>query len=109
MLPKLFNRYLVFLGVIVLLASLVLRGAENLSLPPETATFKSGAGSEVAFAQCLLCHSADYVSTQPGLSRATWKAIVQKMREKYGAPLPENQIEPLLDYLTSNYGSNIKK
>src|SRR5207247_1495513 len=85
---------------------LVLHAAEKLSLPPEIAAFKNGPGVEIALAQCVLCHSADYVSTQPRLPRASWKASVQKMREKYGAPLPENQVEPLTDYLFRTYGTN---
>jgi mono/diheme cytochrome c family protein len=88
-------------------SGLALKAAEKLSLPPETATFKNGPGVEIALAQCVLCHSADYVSTQPRLPRAGWKASVQKMRDKYGAPLPENQIEPLTDYLVRAYGTNI--
>ena len=73
-------------------------------LPPETAKFKAGPGSELAVGQCLLCHSADYVSTQPLLSRVAWSAGVQKMREKYGAPISTNQVEALVDYLVKNYG-----
>ena len=88
------------------LAVLALHAAEKFSLPPETATFKNGPGVEIALAQCVLCHSADYVSTQPRLARASWKASVQKMRDKYGAPLPENQVEPLTDYLVRTYGTN---
>jgi hypothetical protein len=93
-----------FAGLIA--SALDLNAAEKLSLPPETATFKNGPGVEIALAQCVLCHSADYVATQPRLPRASWKASVQKMRDKYGAPLPENQIEPLTDYLVRTYGTN---
>src|SRR5206468_2701599 len=88
------------------LTSSVLNAAEKFSLPPETAAFKNGPGVEIALAQCVLCHSADYVSTQPRLPRASWKASVQKMRDKYGVPLPENQLEPLTDYLVRTYGTN---
>src|SRR5438876_7607673 len=50
-------------GAGLVVAGFVLHAAEKFSLPPETATFKSGPGAELALAQCLLCHSADYVST----------------------------------------------
>ncbi|MBI5775181.1 MAG: cytochrome c [Verrucomicrobia bacterium] len=76
----------------------------TLPLPPETVQFKPGKGAEIAGAQCVLCHSADYVSIQPALPRAFWQANVQKMREKYGAPLPEPLVAPLVDYLTKTYG-----
>ena len=77
-------------------------------LPPERAAFKNGPGVELAIAQCVLCHSADYISTQPPLPRATWKTTVQKMREKYGAPLPEDKVEPMVDYLVKTYGTGSK-
>ena len=91
------------------LPCLALVPAEKLSLPGETATFKAGPGVELALAQCVLCHSADYVSTQPPLARTAWKASVQKMREKYGAPLPEDKVEPLVDYLVKTYGAERAK
>ena len=56
----------------------------RFALPPETATFKTGPGVEVAKTQCLVCHSADYISTQPRLPRAFWKANIEKMKAKYG-------------------------
>jgi sulfite dehydrogenase len=73
-------------------------------LPIETAKFKPGPGAELAISQCLLCHSADYISTQPPLDRAGWMAGVQKMREKYGAPISTNQVDALVDYLVKTYG-----
>src|SRR5438552_8914126 len=44
--------------------AILLHAAEKFSLPPETTGFKSGPGAEIAMGQCVLCHSADYVSTQ---------------------------------------------
>lgn len=93
----------------LLLAVLVSPAAEKFSLPPETAAFKNGPGVEIAMGQCLLCHSADYVSTQPPLARPLWKASVLKMRDKYGAPLPEERVEELVDYLVKTYGTEAAK
>jgi cytochrome c551/c552 len=59
---------------------------------------------EIANARCLVCHSVEYVSTQPPLPRTFWTSSVKKMREKYGAEIPDQQIEPLLDYLVETYG-----
>jgi hypothetical protein len=75
-------------------------------LPPEETKFKSAPGSEIASASCILCHSADYISTQPPLDRAGWTVIVQKMREKYGAPIPTNNVETIVNYLATNYGKS---
>jgi sulfite dehydrogenase len=77
----------------------------KIELPRETESFKPGSGFEIANAQCLICHSADYVAIQPPLSRAFWKSSVQKMQQKYGALIPEEQIEPLVGYLAKTYGT----
>lgn len=77
----------------------------TIKLPPETASFKPGAGSEIASANCQICHSADYVSTQPpSTTRAKWTEIVEKMQSTFGAPIQTKQIAPLVDYLVKNYG-----
>ncbi|MBI3852168.1 MAG: cytochrome c [Verrucomicrobia bacterium] len=86
-------------------AGCVIAAEMQFSLPPETNRFKPGAGSEIAATQCIICHSADYISTQPPMPRAFWKAGVQKMQKVYGAPIPEEQVEPLVDYLVKNYGN----
>jgi cytochrome c551/c552 len=89
----------------LLLAPLVLTAqVVHLDLPLETAAFKPAPGSEIANGQCLICHSVEYVTTQPPLPGSFWAASVKKMRDKFGAPLPEAQIEPLVSYLTKHYG-----
>jgi sulfite dehydrogenase len=76
----------------------------TIHLPPEVNSFKQDAGAEIANAQCLICHSVEYVTIQPKMQRAFWKAGVQKMQQKYGAPITDAQVEPLVDYLVRNYG-----
>jgi cytochrome c551/c552 len=78
--------------------------ALDIQLPAETAAFKQDAGAEIANGQCLVCHSVEYVSTQPPMPRAFWKSEVQKMQQKYAAPIPDTQVEAVADYLTRNYG-----
>jgi sulfite dehydrogenase len=83
----------------------VLFGAPlKIELPPETHSFKPGPGSELANGQCLACHSVEYVLTQPPEPRAFWEGSVKKMRDKFGAQIPDDQVEPLVNYLTLNYG-----
>jgi sulfite dehydrogenase (cytochrome) subunit B len=77
----------------------------TFTLPPETAKLKPGPGAELVTAQCLLCHSADYISTQPRLTRAQWQAGVTKMQQKYGAPIQTNSVERIVEYLVNNYGN----
>ena len=88
-------------------AGILMMGAAEMRfpLPAETSKLKPGSGSDLVTAQCLLCHSADYVSTQPKLSRAVWKATVLKMQQRYGAPIQTNNVDALVEYLAKNYGS----
>src|SRR5712691_2127157 len=90
--------YLVTSGL--LLATAAHAATVEIQLPPEVNAFKQDVGAEIANAQCLVCHSVEYVSVQPPLPRTFWKISVQKMKQKYGAAIPEDQIEPLVDYLT---------
>ncbi len=78
--------------------------ALDIQLPPETGAFKQDRGAEIANGQCLICHSVEYVVLQPPMPRAFWKSSVQKMQQKYGAPIPDDQVEALADYLARNYG-----
>jgi cytochrome c551/c552 len=76
----------------------------GLVTPPETGVFKAGVGADLANGQCLTCHSVEYVVTQPRMPRSFWKASIEKMRAKFGADIPEDQLAPILDYLVANYG-----
>jgi mono/diheme cytochrome c family protein len=77
---------------------------EEVSLPNGQVVFPRGAGSELANAHCVICHSAGMVLRQPPLSFEEWKAEVNKMRAVYGAPLPPADIEDIARYLTAVNG-----
>lgn len=82
--------------------------ATDIVLPPETARYAESSlpGYPAANALCLICHSADYTRTQPpGLSRSYWKAAVLKMQKTFGAPIPDGEIDPIVDYLVKTYGA----
>jgi mono/diheme cytochrome c family protein len=88
-------------------ASLVCAAEVKITLPPETGTLKPGPGVELAQANCLTCHSVEYISTQPPMPKAFWEASVKKMREKYGAPTPDDAVQKLVEYLAATYGAPI--
>lgn len=96
--------------LIIGLATAVSRlGAEivTITLPPETATYKDAPGVTMMNAQCLTCHSVEYVQMQPPLSLKAWTAEVVKMQQKYGAPIPTNSIPDIANYLAVNYGTGL--
>lgn len=79
-------------------------GIRELELPVETGIYRPGEGMELAQAFCLTCHSVEYCETQPPSGEKYWSATVKKMKEKFGAPLPDEVIAPLTRYLTAAYG-----
>ena len=81
--------------------------ALEITLPNETAQYRESdlPGYQLAQRNCLICHSAQYVMTQPpGSQRSYWDATVKKMRHPFGAPLPEDEVAPIVDYLVKTYG-----
>ena len=96
-----------------LLVSLVTAGfianaADEWALPPEKPQFKTAAGSDLVQANCLICHSSEYITTQPAFSRDQWKASVTKMQQKFGAPIPAEHVDRVVDYLATNYGKTVR-
>jgi mono/diheme cytochrome c family protein len=75
--------------------------------PPETAKLGPGPNLELAQAHCALCHSVDYITTQPrnfANPRAVWTAEVAKMRKAYGATISDEDSARIVDYLVATYG-----
>ncbi len=82
--------------------------ADEWRLPEEKPAFKPAPGADLAQANCLMCHSHEYITTQPAFTREQWKASVMKMQQKYGAPIAPETVDPLLDYLVQTYGKPAK-
>ncbi|MGB8166539.1 MAG: cytochrome c [Chthoniobacteraceae bacterium] len=90
---------------LLLLSSEVRAGGVKIELPAETAALKKAPGSELVTAQCIVCHSVEYISTQPPLPRTYWLGAVTKMQQKFGAPVAPTDVEAIVDYLAKNYGA----
>jgi hypothetical protein len=73
----------------------------RVELPVSDETFPPGAGADAAASQCLICHSAGMVLRQPPLTKDEWRAEIMKMRSAYGAPVPDDQVDGLSEYLKS--------
>jgi mono/diheme cytochrome c family protein len=71
----------------------------KVELPTNDASFPAGTGADIANSQCLICHSSGMVLTQPPLKKDEWRAEIMKMRSAYGAPIPEDQVDGLSEYL----------
>jgi hypothetical protein len=48
---------------------------------------KAGPGREKRAGYCSVCHSLDYITTQPGFAKEKWSEIVAKMVKVFGVPI----------------------
>ncbi len=72
--------------------------------PEETATLTPGPNAKVAEEYCGVCHSYEYILTQPrgpAFGRDFWRAEVTKMIKVFGAPIQEADANAIVDYLAS--------
>lgn len=69
---------------------------------PDSDRMFEGPGADVVNGNCLSCHSAGMILTQPRMPRATWQAEVEKMRNTYKAPVDVKDVPAIVDYLASS-------
>lgn len=66
---------------------------------------KDGPGREVVEAHCSTCHSLDYIEmNSPFLDRKGWQGSVGKMVTIMGAPISEEHVAAIVEYLNKHYG-----
>ena len=97
----------ILLLCLLLLGQGVVRGEtiKTITLPPETATLDSGDNVDLVTTKCDMCHSVDYLSTQPLPARGGWQAVVDKMKNVFGMPaLSSTDRTLIVDYLVTHYG-----
>jgi hypothetical protein len=71
---------------------------------PEVTELRDGPGRDLTVGLCMICHSIDYIpANAPAMNRAAWQKTIQKMRERFGAPITDEQANTILDYLSATY------
>jgi hypothetical protein len=75
----------------------------SVELPTSEVAFP-GANAEAINANCLSCHSAGMVLTQPALAAAVWAGEVDKMIHAYKAPIGEGEVPAIVEYLKQAKG-----
>jgi cytochrome c5 len=73
----------------------------NVNFPDPARMFPGDAKADAINNNCLACHSAGMVLTQPVLSRAEWQSEVEKMRSTYKAPVEASDVPAIVDYLVA--------
>jgi cytochrome c5 len=76
----------------------------SVDLPTGDRMFE-GPGADAVNNNCLACHSAGMVLTQPALTKAQWRAEIEKMRTAYKAPIDPTDVDAITDYLVSIKGA----
>jgi len=71
----------------------------SVVLPESQRTFAGEGMAEAINKDCLICHSAGMVLTQPEISPSQWKAEEEKMRSVYDAPINPKDDDVIADYL----------
>jgi len=77
----------------------------TIVLPGDDVVMPEGPGKAKLESVCMAYHTPRYVLDQPQLPRKTWEAEVAKMRTAYGAPVAEEDVAGIVDYLVAVRGS----
>jgi hypothetical protein len=89
--------------------SLVLVLIDVAAAQESEVVLKEGPGKDKAM-QCAACHSLDYIQmNSPFLDKTGWSASVAKMINVFGAPIPKEDVEIIVNYLVQNYGKSTDK
>ena len=82
--------------------------AKSIELPPDAVQLKPSdlPGYAKAQAQCVACHSAEYMQYQPPTAaRPYWDAMVKRMKAVFKAPIEDADMPLIVDYLVRTYGN----
>jgi hypothetical protein len=80
----------------------------TLRLPEFEPDLPEGKARNTVVVACGVCHSTRYITIQPPLTRETWVAEVTKMQKTFGAPIPPDKVEEIIDYLVTVRGPQAK-
>jgi hypothetical protein len=86
--------------------------AKTIELPADGAVLKPStlAGYAKAQANCVMCHSAEYMLYQPpSAARPYWEAMVKRMKVVFKAPIEDSDMPDIIDYLARTYGNEKPK
>jgi len=74
---------------------------DTIALPRYQANLPDAPGREAFATACLTCHSSRYITTQPPMTAAKWEESVKKMIATYHAPIAEDQIPLIVQYIVA--------
>jgi mono/diheme cytochrome c family protein len=87
-------------------------GVKTIELPADGIWLKPSPlpGFAKAQANCVVCHSAEYMAYQPPTAaRPYWDAMVKRMKAVFKAPIADEDMPAIVDYLVKTYGNEQAK
>ena len=87
-------------------------GSKSIELPPDGVQLKPSAlpGYAKAQAICTACHSAEYMQYQPATAaRPYWDTMAKRMKLVFKAPIADEDIPLIVEYLAKTYGNEQPK
>jgi hypothetical protein len=101
------------IATLVACAVLVLpAAAKDITLLPDGVQLTPSPlpGFAKAQASCTMCHSAEYMRYQPpNAARPYWDAMVHRMKAVFKAPIADEDMPEIVDYLAKTYGNEQPK
>ena len=73
----------------------------SVNFPGSNIAFPGGSKAYVINDDCLLCHSAGMALNQADLSQTAWHHVVEEMRNAFKAPIAEEDVPTIVDYLVN--------
>jgi hypothetical protein len=107
-LPVLLTTTLLAAAALAALAASAPAGAKDIELPADGVQLKPSPlpGYAKARANCVACHSAEYMLYQPpNAARPYWEAMVKRMKGVFNAPVDDADMPAIVDYLVRTYGN----
>jgi mono/diheme cytochrome c family protein len=86
--------------------------SKSIELPPDGVQFKASSlpGYAKAQANCVACHSAEYMLYQPpSAPRPYWDAMVKRMKMVFNAPINDADMPEIVDYMVKTFGAEQAK
>ena len=103
---------MILVALVVGIGARQLADAKTITLPMEGPPLKASPlpGYAKAQANCVACHSAEYMLYQPPTAaRPYWEAMVTRMKVVFKAPIDDADMPVIVDYLVKTYGNEQPK
>lgn len=101
-------KHIALLAAIAFTFATMTVAAKDIVLPPDGVQLTPSPlpGFAKAQANCTMCHSAEYMRYQPPTAaRPYWDAMVHRMKVVFKAPIADEDMPEIVDYLAKTYGN----